>query len=434
MQTGYFENIFIMYIVINFTILPLSIHLNDYQYMSLNILLSLIMENSYNTIIKTSVVIFAFSAAASQANDLNVDQEQYVEATNEPIIVANKFTFQSKILGNKRTFYVRLPKNYSQSNQEYPVLYSTDGDRKMLRIASVVHDLSTSAKRIPPMIVVGVANDGTRRENLSLLPSSTQFLKFITDELKPYIKNKYRTNGENLLVGSSAGGQFTVRALLEAPDEFDTYIAISPSLYYNDYHLVKKAKKLALSNKQLEKSLYISLGNEGMVMGVDEFAFNLAKHPISKLKWSFNKAEAESHGSIAMKQTYNALQHYYKDWAPIHYKNITDFEENGGLFALKNKYHNSATAVIPLSELNKIADLYFYANHYQEGITLALLNIENHPESSIARYYLGSYYEDLKDFSNALIYYKKGLVIANKNQEIKIIKRFERVIDKLSSK
>lgn len=360
-------------------------------------------------------------------------EDKRIVAINEPIVVANKFTFKSTILGNTRTFYVHLPMNYKTSNESYPVLYTADGDRKILRVASVTHELSYFAKRIPQMIVVGIANDGTRRANLSLLPSSMEFLKFITKELKPYIEKTYRTNNKNLFLGSSAGGQLAVRALLEMPDEFDAYFAISPSLYHNDFNLVKKAKTIALSKQALNKTLYISIANEGKTMGVDDLAANLSKHPIKGLTWSFNKNEEETHGSISMRQLYANLQDYYKSWAPPHYKNTRDFEDKGGLAALTTLYKNrdKVNGVIPVQVLDDRAAAYMHSKQFKKGLELALLNINNHPESTMARYYLAEYYaEDIKKPIKALYYYQQALDVAINNKNEKRTNRLHEIIAK----
>jgi len=396
-------------------------------------MLRLLTAISFTLTIYSSNAVEATESAVEGASK-SVIQDPRITEIDEPIVIAEKFTFTSEIMGNERTFFVHLPKGYHQSNQSYPVLFITDGERKILRIASVTHELSYFAKRIPPMIVVGIANDDTRRENLSLLPSSRQFLSFITKELQPYIHQQYRTKDENLLLGSSAGGQFTIRALLETPEAFDAYFAISPSLYYNDYHLEKRAKELALSKQQLDKTLYLSLGNEGIVMGVDEFALTLAKYPIKGLKWSFTKVEEESHGSISMKQAYNGLQNYYSSWAPIHFKNINDFERKGGMTALKAKYANETIAVIPVKILDNIANLYFYSNHYQQGIDLALLNVKNHPNSIFAKYYLAEFYGEMKNHEKAIHYYQQALDIAVINNNSKRIKTLKRTIEKYQLK
>jgi predicted alpha/beta superfamily hydrolase len=377
-----------------------------------------------------SLLVFAIPFIGNAEERAKDDR---IVAIDEPIVVANKFTFKSKILGNTRTFYVHLPMNYQTSNENYPVLYTADGDRKILRVASVTHELSYFAKRIPQMIVVGIANDGTRRANLSLLPSSMEFLKFITQELKPYIEKTYRTNNENLFLGSSAGGQLAVRALLEMPDEFDAYFAISPSLYHNDFNLVKKAKAIALSKQTLNKTLYLSIANEGKTMGVDDLASNLSQYSIAGLTWSFNKNEEESHGSISMRQLYADLQNYYKSWAPPHYKHTTDFEEKGGLAALTALYksRDKANGVIPMRVLDDRAAAYMHSKQFEKGLELALLNISNHPDSTMARYYLAEYYaEDIKQPKKALYYYHQALDVATKNKNEKRTTRLREIIEK----
>jgi predicted alpha/beta superfamily hydrolase len=137
--------------------------------------------------------------------------------TNEPLIVAQSFNFPSKVMAEDREFLVHLPKNYHQSNKKYPVLYITDGASGISKISAITSHLSGNSKRIPPMIVVGVTNAGSRFKDLNNNESSKQFLNFMTSELQPFINQQYRTDGENLLLGVSLGGQFVVKSLFEQP-------------------------------------------------------------------------------------------------------------------------------------------------------------------------------------------------------------------------
>jgi predicted alpha/beta superfamily hydrolase len=126
-----------------------------------------------------------------------------VEPLNDPMIIAQQFTFASKVLGVKRYFYLHLPANYANSNKRYPVMFMTDARDTLQQISSVTQQLSVSARRIPEMIVVAITNNGGRAKDLSERPHTMNFLSFIVDELKPYISQHYKTNGENLLLGTS---------------------------------------------------------------------------------------------------------------------------------------------------------------------------------------------------------------------------------------
>lgn len=339
-----------------------------------------------------------------------------VEPLNDPMVIAEQFTVASDVLGVKRNFYLHLPANYANSTKRYPVIFMTDARNTLQQVSSVTQQLSTSARRIPEIIIVAITNNGGRAQDLSERPGTMNFLSFIVDELKPYINQHYKTNGENLLLGTSMGGEFVIRALLERPEAFDAYFANSPSIYKNDLALVKKAKSISLSGQTIAKKLYINVANEGFNFGVDEFIFGLRKFPIKGLDWSFTKNEQESHGSIGMASARKDLQDYYSKWAPPHFENLADFEKKGGLQGLQNIYAKRESSKIPVRILNFLSWLYLDAKQDQAAIDLTLLNIKINPTSGSAPNNLAKIYEELNDDKNALHYYQQALDKAIKNK------------------
>jgi tetratricopeptide (TPR) repeat protein len=349
--------------------------------------------------------VFTYSAHSAQ-----------VESLNEPMIIAEKFSIASEVLGVKRNFYIHLPANYANSTKRYPVMFMTDARSTLQQISSVTQQLSGSARSIPEIIVVAITNNGGRTQDLSERPGTINFLSFIVDELKPYINQHYKTNGENLLLGTSMGGEFVIRALLERPEAFDAYFANSPSIYKNDLALVKKAKSISISGQTLAKKLYINVANEGFSFGVDELIFGLRKFPIKGLKWSFTKNEKESHGSIGMASARKDLKDYYSEWAPPHFKNLADFEKKGGLQSLQNIYAKRKSSKIPARILNHLSWLYIDEKQDQQAIDLALFNIKINPTSGSAPNNLGKLYEQINDDKNAEYYFKQALDKSIKNK------------------
>jgi predicted alpha/beta superfamily hydrolase len=339
-----------------------------------------------------------------------------VQPINEPMLIAEKFTLRSSILGETRTFYVHLPDGYSNKANQYPVLYLLDGKSKMQKTVAVTDDLANFSRRIPQMVVIGIETNENRKADLSTFSSSLKFLSFITTELKPYIESQYKTNGENLLMGSSMGGEFVVRALFEQPEQFDGYFAISPSIYYSDFQLVDKANELAKSNKIMNKALYLSLANEGWNQGVEELVYHLQKNPIQGLKWYFDKHEEESHGSISLGQSTRDLQDYYQAWAAPHFRNTHDFESKGGLKGLQKVYRLRTPSIIPISILGHMALLYVDQKHSQNAIELSLFAVKEHPTSGRALRNLAYVYEEFSMLKKALLTYKKAVSVAILNK------------------
>jgi len=366
---------------------------------------------------------------------LNVIAKEFkVTAIDKPIVIANKFSIRSKTLNDIRSFYVHLPTGYKESNR-YPVLYIPDAKRKMKKTVAITDDLADFAGRIPKMIVVGIETNKNRKGDLSSTISSKLFLTFITKELKPYIESQYQTNGENLLMGSSMGGEFVVRALLDQPEEFDAYFSISPSIYYSDFQLVKKAIEISEGKQSINKKLYLSVANEGWNQGVEELVYSLRKYPIQGLQWKFTKLETESHGSISMGQGYQGLQSYYALWTKPHFKNTTDFESKGGLLGLKDVYTTRNLSIVPISILDHMALLYVDEKNVEQAIKLSLFAVKQHPTSGSALRNLAYVYEKLKMPKKALVTYEKALSIAIENKHRKSsIESHKRVLAEFKSK
>jgi predicted alpha/beta superfamily hydrolase len=296
------------------------------------------------------------------------------------------------------------------------VLYITDGASGISKISAITSHLSGNSKRIPPMIVVGVTNAGSRFKDLNNNESSKQFLNFMTSELQPFINQQYQTNGENLLLGVSLGGQFVVKSLWEQPQAFDGYFSISPYLGDKGYELIERVKTMADNVSFENKSLYLSVANEGFYQGVDEMAFTLSKYPVKGLTWSFVKMEEEAHSSIFMPQAYAGLQDYYRDYAPAHFKNLADFEEKGGLAGLQKVYAKRTASLIPIALLEDIAYFYKDQKRYLEIIELARYNVKIHPTSGRALRNLAESYERVNNFDQALQTYQRALNVAISNK------------------
>jgi predicted alpha/beta superfamily hydrolase len=73
---------------------------------------------------------------------------------------------------------------------------------------------------------------------------SAAFRRFIKEELMPEIEASFPVNARRGIIGESLAGLFIMETLAEDPGMFDTYIALSPSLWWNDAALVGKLKQL----------------------------------------------------------------------------------------------------------------------------------------------------------------------------------------------
>jgi hypothetical protein len=213
-----------------------------------------------------------------------------VAAHAEPLTIGTSYTLVSKTLGETRRINVYAPPGFDAADAPpLPVLYVLDGGVKedFLHIAGLVQ-VSVGNATMRPFLVVGIENTQRRRdftgptanaEDKKIAPvvgGSAAFRTFLKDELLPDVARRFKTTGETAIVGESLAGLFIVETLFDAPDLFATYIAVDPSLWWNDDALLRKAPGWAKAHDASKASLFLAGSDErGNGKTVAEFARRL---------------------------------------------------------------------------------------------------------------------------------------------------------------
>jgi hypothetical protein len=194
----------------------------------------------------------------------------------DPIPPHRALTIESAALGESRVINVYTPPGYdSTAARGYPVLYMPDGGiaEDFPHVANAIDSL-IGLGAIGPMLVVGIENTERRRDmtgptavasDSMIAPrvgGSAAFRAFIRDELMPAIGERYRCSGESAIVGESLAGLFVVETFLLEPGLFDHYIALSPSLWWNDTELVRRAGALISAADATGRTLYLASADE----------------------------------------------------------------------------------------------------------------------------------------------------------------------------
>ncbi|MCK5369638.1 MAG: hypothetical protein KAQ62_13850, partial [Cyclobacteriaceae bacterium] len=209
---------------------------------------------------------------------------------------------------------------YEESNIKYPTLYITDGAENFFIATAIVSFLSRS-QQIPRMIVVGIPNVNRNRDLSPSLINGTSnpgggdnFLNFFEEELIPYIDGTYNTSNYRILFGHSLGGVFANYTLLTRPELFNAFIAASPYLMYDNGYLIKEAE-LKLDNlSNLERQLFITLGNEPAYHeSLNKFT-SLLEDKTKTLRWDYQIFNDEDHGSIPVISLLKGIKFIYSDF------------------------------------------------------------------------------------------------------------------------
>lgn len=161
------------------------------------------------------------------------------------------FTLESTETGHDYLIQVAQPEAPPPASG-YPVLYLLDGNA-YLPLAQAARDtlMRESPRHGSPLMIVAIGYPGVsrfdfERRALDYTPpraernqagrshgGADRFLAFINNRLKPEIARRYPVDADReALFGHSFGGLFVLHVLLSAPDTFERYIAISPSLWW----------------------------------------------------------------------------------------------------------------------------------------------------------------------------------------------------------
>ncbi|WP_140877121.1 alpha/beta hydrolase [Myxococcus xanthus] len=249
-------------------------------------------------------------------------------AVTEPVPPHQTFTIESVKLKEPRHITVYLPPGYTTSAEgRFPVLYMPDGGLKedFPHLATTV-DTAIRAGELRPLIIVGIENTVRRRDmtgpttvasDLEVAPvtgGSATFRAFIHEELLPEVERRYRVTQERAIIGESLAGYFIVETFFLQPDLFDTYLALSPSLWWNAESLVKGAGEWFAARPDLRAGLYVSSANEtdDIVPAVARLQDVLRTSAPAGLKWEVEPRPDLRHDNIYRKSSPSVL----RKWLP----------------------------------------------------------------------------------------------------------------------
>lgn len=338
-----------------------------------------------------------------------------VPAQDAPVLtIGHAASVYSRILGEDRTVLIDVPAGYTFTQTRYPVLFVLDGLVNFQHATATVDFLAGNG-RIPQMIVVGIPNVARTRD---LTPTAVddretsgggeEFLRFVGEELAPYIDEQYRTQPYRVLFGHSLGGMFAVYALFTDPGQFGGYIAASPYLQWDEQHVVDLAEKTLSAGPDLKKSLYITLGDEPeYVDAVERFTRLTEKARIKGLKWEYAVLPGDDHMSTPLKSLYQGLEMVFTEWR--YPGDLADAD----IPSLQAHYEKLSeefgyTILIPEGLLNQLGYLLLAREQYDEAIAAFELNIDNYPGSANVYDSLGEGYEAMNKLNLAKLNYEKA--------------------------
>ncbi len=390
-------------------------------------------------ILATTIVLALSSCKPEETNEL-LD-------VNSQIVIGEIDSLDSDILDETRGLWVYLPsgaENPENFDTKYPVMYLLDGSSHFHSVTGLIRQLSTVNGNTvsPEMIVVGIPNTDRFRDLTPTHVDGTsgggeKFLDFVEMELIPYIETRYPANNYRTFVGHSLGGLMVISALINRPHLFENYVAIDPSLWWDDQVILNEAERALAEIDLSGKSLYLAVANtmiEGrnideVVEDIDDessmhirsllqFAEFAETNSDSALNFDWKYYPNNSHGSVPIIAGYDAiffLFHWYElkglirfvtpdttatpeeliDHITSHYENVSD--RLGYVVHFPEQFANQQGYA-------------FLANGQPEmAHALFTLNIENYPRSANVYDSMGDYYVAQSDIENAIEHFTRAV-------------------------
>ena len=367
---------------------------------------------------------------------------------------------ESQVLGETRQYYVQLPQGYDRDRPaRYPVAYLLDGE-VLLPALHTVHQFY-SGGFIPEMVLIGIDNSQNRNRDLTTSSvemlygqparnttgKADKFLEFLRTELIPHIENNYPVTGYRTLIGHSYGGLFTLYALLQTPELFANYLAIDPSLDWDNQHLYKVAKESERLKRLQNKSLFISLNGQlhmqdpsvtiDNVMEDQSFFTQFARANMTftnllreeaaeglDLHWKFYPNDL--HGTIPLPSIMDGLIAMFAWFQMENTHKFNDFETPVATLEgiIKNRAQKLEAhfgyAVPPYPEdlvnaMGKPQKARMFLDHY----------LQYFPQQAAAYEAMADYYERQQESSKALEFAQKALDISGSEHHRKQVERLK---------
>lgn len=381
--------------------------------------------------------------------------------------IGQKDSVYSNILKENREIYVQLPNSYQPgSKNKYPVIYLLDGDA-LLDAVVTVHNYYWGGF-MPEMVIVGISNAKNRVRDLTTSkpeggqnssftqPSggAEKFTDFIETELMPYIENKYPVTNYRTLIGHSYGGLFTINALLNHTELFSNYIAIDPSLHWDDQKLLKSSQESFKTGHFQGKSLFVSLGgllhmpdSSITIDNIMEDSSPLTLFARSNIEFVQQAREAnmqdfrvewkyyprDLHGSIPLPSIMDGLISLF-DWYQMENTALInnpetptqEIEQWVRKRAQKLQSH-LGYAVAPVDEelLVGLGHMYTDMGQPDKAKMYFELGVEYYPESANAHGSLADYFAKQKDYKSALDHATKAFELSGSTNDKKKMERFK---------
>ena len=355
-------------------------------------------------------------------------------------IVAKIDRIDSEILNEERKLLIYVPKR--NSNKTYPVVYLLDGDSHFHSVVALIRQLGPKNRNTmcPEMIVVGISNTHRNRDltptkgELSNSGGGANFMSFIEKELIPHIDSKYPTKPYRVFIGHSLGGLTVVNTLVHSPHLFNAYVAIDPSMWWNDKNLLTQIKNTTFNEKYANKTLFLAIANTirkdmdivnvqkdttvttRHIRALLELDSYLNKDTQKKVSYKGTYYEDDDHGSIPLIAEYDALRYIF-DFYRFRLQDEDYLNPKIDVLVKVQKYYKRLSKGFGIEikpaqlYINEIGFTLLEKEQFKKAAQAFELNVKNYPENFGVYDAMGDFYVAIGNTKKAIENYKKAVLL-----------------------
>jgi predicted alpha/beta superfamily hydrolase len=330
------------------------------------------------------------------------------------LVLGEKHFLNSLLLKEQRELQIYLPESYQKGKKNYPVIFVMDSQRYFLH--AIAHQQSLRFQdKTPELIVIGIKTDDKKRRQW-LSSDSEQFMSFLKVELIPWVEKKYRTSSERLYFGWEMAAGLVPDLITKHPALFQAFFMASPT--HIDRERVNNINNYLLKPTS-NHYIYATLGEVETWATASMQALEkvIISHSNSAIEWEYDLMPNQDHHTTPLITIDNGLLKYFNNYGPLRFYTLKEFDEFGGIKALKKHYAARAKRFEISPEIHDDTKHYLLNQTLIENDFQLFAKLADNFEGFIASYYTRDFwferfanaYIELGDFDNSLKMLKLGV-------------------------
>jgi predicted alpha/beta superfamily hydrolase len=337
--------------------------------------------------------------------------------------------YESEELQDIRNIQIHLPKGYDLDTiTNYPLTIVLDAEY-LFDLYVGNSKLFSHTDRAPKQIVVGIEMAETRLKDASidetrkssLTADSRSFIKFIKEELLPYIEGNYKTSPFLTIVGNGISANLLTHFLRDETPLFNSYICLNPTFspdintHMQSYNLSKLGTIDNTYYFYMNDSKFIGEDKKQQVNALNTYLQTLNIKNFN-IKYDLTECSPSNISAIgeAIPRALNKIFEIYSGISKEEFETkIKDLSPLDAISYLENKYIEidylfGANLGIREIDIIAIESIIIDKENGDHLKTYGEMILNLYPYSPLGHYYLGRYFESGQNWKRALQEYRLG--------------------------